>query len=787
MNDRFKGDASAWFVARFGACVLDRERLELTRDGKVRALEPRPFALLVLLIEHRHRVLSKNDIAASCFGDDGVNDSAISRAVMKIRHAIGDRNADAPLIATERSIGYRFVGELQFGAPASDEITDVPAQGADAPAAQRVALLPFQNEVGDPGLAWVELGLMSLVVHALQSTPDFIMVPVQDVLTALGPMTTRTPIEHRVNAMETRLGVQATAWARLTGGVGRYVLHFDVKTPGLGLLHGVVTGGDVTLMALDVAAGLRRRLAPDARDMGWPSLDLGDAFLNQVFAMALQRSRQNRLIEAEHLFEVVQDAGATSPDLRYEAARVQVLLGRPDALVRIEAIEVDAERDRNLPLQALACSLRGAYLEQSERAAEAAQAMLKAAELAEGCRLHDLAVRSMLAAAAYLSAVFDERALAVLSQAIPRAERLGNRVILAEAYFTAAVLAGHRSDWVAASRHVSQALTLAEGMDAAMRFLSSTLHAWIQLHLGKLRDAGDIANAAFRVAAVSGKQPDLGLAAMTTWHAQLSSRQIRSAALLFRSVQAMSQAGSPALARFAEIYCRAPLLRITGHFDAALLCIDAVHQFVQHDPVGMAVCGRARLAVLLQARRFDEVSELCDVMQSAAPKAVDPRLLPWLERALAQRDCYGLGNVTAALERLHAAIRFMPVCEAHGVISLEAAWLHLEQGDAQAARRVVSDLPDWLEQSPSGAQVSARLRYADGDWGLAASLQRQFVHRYAESVTEFHRELLCIYEQSSQDGRARALPEVGEALDLHWRPTPEVIAELPALLGGTAP
>ncbi len=50
--------------------------------------------------------------------------------------------------------------------------------------------------------------------------------------------------------------------------------------------------------------------------------------------MALQRSRQNRLIEAERLLELVDD-GEARPEILYEVANVRVLLGRADALERI--------------------------------------------------------------------------------------------------------------------------------------------------------------------------------------------------------------------------------------------------------------------------------------------------------------------------------------------------------------------------------------------------------------------------------------------------------------------
>lgn len=53
---------------RFGSCLLDSDRRELTRDAEVIAIEPQVFDLLVHLIEHRDRVVSRDDLLAAVWG-----------------------------------------------------------------------------------------------------------------------------------------------------------------------------------------------------------------------------------------------------------------------------------------------------------------------------------------------------------------------------------------------------------------------------------------------------------------------------------------------------------------------------------------------------------------------------------------------------------------------------------------------------------------------------------------------------------------------------------------------
>src|SRR5262249_19197958 len=153
--------------------------------------------------------------------------------------------------------------------------------------------------------------------------------------------------------------------------------------PELGHMHGAVAGADPARMAIDAARRMQRwmvstRLAPiESR------LDLDDEFLNEALAMALQRSRQNRLIEAERLLELLNGSIDSRPDLLYEMANVRVLLGRADAPDRITTLERAATLGNDTYLCAQAMALRGIYFEQQGQIAKAAAAMRSAAEMAE--------------------------------------------------------------------------------------------------------------------------------------------------------------------------------------------------------------------------------------------------------------------------------------------------------------------------------------------------------------------------------------------------------------------
>lgn len=52
-----------------GSYTLDTDRRELKRSGELIPLEPQVFDLLVYLVQNRERVVSKDDLIASVWGD----------------------------------------------------------------------------------------------------------------------------------------------------------------------------------------------------------------------------------------------------------------------------------------------------------------------------------------------------------------------------------------------------------------------------------------------------------------------------------------------------------------------------------------------------------------------------------------------------------------------------------------------------------------------------------------------------------------------------------------------
>ncbi|WP_370540459.1 transcriptional regulator [Azospirillum sp. INR13] len=75
---------------RFGECVLDQERRELTLRGQVVGVGPQVFDLLLHLVRHHDRVVSKDDSLEAVWNGRIVSESTITSHINAVRKAIGD-------------------------------------------------------------------------------------------------------------------------------------------------------------------------------------------------------------------------------------------------------------------------------------------------------------------------------------------------------------------------------------------------------------------------------------------------------------------------------------------------------------------------------------------------------------------------------------------------------------------------------------------------------------------------------------------------------------------------
>ena len=125
------GGARPWQTGRvlyaFGDYELDLRRFELRRNGVVHPVEPQVFDVLALLVRERDRVVTKEEILDSVWGDRFVSESALTSRIKALRQAVGDDGKAQRVVRTVHGRGYQFIAEVtEVGGPdlASSGSTD---------------------------------------------------------------------------------------------------------------------------------------------------------------------------------------------------------------------------------------------------------------------------------------------------------------------------------------------------------------------------------------------------------------------------------------------------------------------------------------------------------------------------------------------------------------------------------------------------------------------------------------------------------------------------------------
>ena len=326
---------------------LTPERYELTREDRPVRLEKIPFDLLVLLVERRDELVSREAITAALWGNGGFQDldQSLNTAIRKVRMALRDSADEPRFIQTVVGRGYRFLPEVSIreravGAepPALEAPTPAPETGGRPlrrlaalagvavlliaawliwrtprdPAL--IAVLPFDDLNGDPAQAYFSRGLTDEVITQLGrvAPAGFGVIagpsvwryhgsplPPQKIASELGAGYILTgAVEHdvshvRVSARLIRARDSLQLWAESFDGPGDAALALQAD------------------VAVSVARSMRSRLAPVAGAARRPRIDAeaADLYLRGRFYW-----NQRTEVSLKQAIEYFQQTIARAPD-----------------------------------------------------------------------------------------------------------------------------------------------------------------------------------------------------------------------------------------------------------------------------------------------------------------------------------------------------------------------------------------------------------------------------------------------------------------------------------------
>ncbi len=108
-------------LVRFGSSRIDVDGRRLYRNGHEVHITPKAFDLLLLLVDNRHRALSKRELLERVWPGTFVTDDGLPRLINEIRTAIGDDARQPRWIRTIHGYGYAFADSADVAAAGDPE------------------------------------------------------------------------------------------------------------------------------------------------------------------------------------------------------------------------------------------------------------------------------------------------------------------------------------------------------------------------------------------------------------------------------------------------------------------------------------------------------------------------------------------------------------------------------------------------------------------------------------------------------------------------------------------
>lgn len=732
---------------RFGHIEVDLDAAELRADGRLLDIEPQPCRLLLHLIRHRHRVVSRSELVREVWGGEVSND-ALGRALLKARRAIGD-DKDKPALSTVRRVGYRFT------APVDDDT----AHAQDQSEGNSLAFLPFEDATGDPTLAWVRLGLPTLVGQALAHHGQVTLVAMSSVLGALGGCR-GTHLSEQIAAVQRATGASAVVQAKVQRAAGRLRLDFKLST-GRRLESDSILETTASRLATHLGESLARRL--------------GVATANVVSALELP----NDSLAAEAYIRGRQAAAEQRSEVAINLYRLALELEPGNTAVALEL------------LIQLARTTTGATVEIPAMAAD----LLGKAQAGDDRRTM---VNIHLALAHWRACQHQPvHSADEVRRALELSDGSEGPMFWADVHGRLAVAAFGQGRQAEAYKHVAEARTLFQQGGDRVRLMATLLvESGILITDGEHERATELALGVAQEARQLGLLRTLGNACNNASMGLIGLGRVEEAVALAAEgfacgVSAPDRTLTDQLAETVALACRlagrpAVAGRVLGELDALpgepySLGIVSLARGLHHACRGdwQQAARDARWAfedarstrhtrfaayafpwfveALVLGGSLDDAQAQLDVTDSAMLHSCERGVHVFLVRAvLAHRR----GERAAALRWLDHALSAEPAPLWRAWARADAAWLHAEEGRFDEGARLLQGLDGPLAQLPLVIAAQARVRHAVGDVHGAMALHRQFVAARQEPSWHDYFERLGDEYQRHVTGPVDSLPPI---------------------------
>ncbi len=98
---------------QFAGFTINSDTRQLFAGTEERHVSPKAFDLLLLLVQHRSRALSKAELQERLWPSTFVGETNLATLVAEIRRALGDKAQDSAYLRTIHRFGYRFIASVE--------------------------------------------------------------------------------------------------------------------------------------------------------------------------------------------------------------------------------------------------------------------------------------------------------------------------------------------------------------------------------------------------------------------------------------------------------------------------------------------------------------------------------------------------------------------------------------------------------------------------------------------------------------------------------------------------
>lgn len=364
-------------IFKFGSYELNPARRELRRLDERIEIEPRAFDLLTFLIQNRDRAVDKNELQDVIWPAMIVTETALTRAVMKARKAVGDDANRQKMIRTIHGHGYRFVAKVatEDTVPAAPSVKDQPVQSSGTATSKqpipampyiraitmvaialaivaglswvllrpalnqgdgiRLAVLPLQDNTDNLDLAWSRFGLMSYANELISNDGSIEVVAAGSIIGLAENFSWNGQLEDPVNQqlLDKLKRIYAATHVlamELESEQGALRMNYSLLLPDGNLRMGTMVGDRGIELAYGVVQAVYGTVLRKSHLGGAIPLVSKDTFNNEAFARGMDLSLQGRCSEAVQFYRVIIEQESSLFEPRFELAACLRILGQQD-------------------------------------------------------------------------------------------------------------------------------------------------------------------------------------------------------------------------------------------------------------------------------------------------------------------------------------------------------------------------------------------------------------------------------------------------------------------------